>query len=111
MKLSTNLVSYRAHSLEHEFKLANGVTFRQKVYIDTEVKSPDRRFGVDQNHIQKFIQSLKEVEIEGRKFRTKYQIPMATGAPEAENFLWTILGNKVSNEYSWNDQKNIIFVF
>ena len=97
--------------MEHEFKLANGATFQQKVFIDTEVKSPDRRFGVDQNHIQKFIQSLKEVEIEGRKFRTKYQIPMATGAPEAENFLWTILGNKVSIGYYLNGQKNITRVF
>ena len=85
--------------MEQEFELANGAKFKQKVFIDTEVKNPDLRFGVDQKHIQNFIQSLKEVEIEGRKFRTKYQIPMATGAPQAENFLWTILGNKVSNEY------------
>ena len=87
---------FRAHSMEHEFTLANGAKFKQKVGIDTVVKSTDGRFGVDQNHIQRFIQSLKAVEIEGRKFRTKYRIPMVTGAPQAENFLWTILGNKVS---------------
>ena len=53
------------------------------------------RFGIDQDHIKNFQKKLMEVEIEGRKFRTKYQIPMADGAPQAENFLWTILGNKV----------------
>lgn len=82
--------------MEQEFTLANGAKFKQKVNIDTVVKVPARRFGVDQDHIQRFIQSLKDVEVEGRKFRTKYQIPMVSGAPQAENFLWTILGNKVS---------------
>ena len=53
------------------------------------------RFGIDQDHIDNFKKKLMEVEIEGRKFRTKYQIPMADGAPQAENFLWTVLGNKV----------------
>ena len=84
--------------MEQEFTLSNEAKFIQKVDINTVVKTPAGRFGVDQNHIQRFIQSLKEVEVEGRKFRTKYQIPMVTGAPQAETFLWTILGNKVSFE-------------
>ena len=81
---------------QFEIKLSNGVKFNQEVKIDTTVTAPKRRFGIDQDHIDRFIKKILEVEIEGRKFRTKYQIPMVTGAPQAENFLWTILGNKVS---------------
>ena len=76
--------------------MANGVDFTQEVSICTESKKSSQRFGIPQEHIQKFKDCLLEVEIEGRKFRTKYQISMATGSPQAENFLWTILGNKVS---------------
>ena len=79
-----------------EFKMANGLDFKQEVSICTEIQKPYNRFGISQQHIQKFKDCLLNVEIEGRKFRTKYQIPMATGSPQAENFLWTILGNKVS---------------
>ena len=78
-----------------DFMLKNGVCFNQEVSICTEVQQPAKRFGISQDHIQKFKEDLMNVEIEGRKFRTKYQIPMVTGSPQAENFLWTILGNKV----------------
>ena len=87
---------FRVQTVEHEFVLSNEVKFTQTVKIDTQVKTPTMRFGVDQDHITNFQKKLMEVEIEGRKFRTKYQIPMADGAPQAENFLWTILGNKVA---------------
>jgi len=72
------------------------VQFNQEVKIDTKVIVPKMRFGINQEHIDRFINKILDVEIEGRKFRTKYQIPMVSGAPQAENFLWTILGNKVS---------------
>lgn len=81
---------------EFEFKLSNGVQFNQEVKIDTKVITPKMRFAISQDHIDRFIKKILDVEIEGRKFRTKYQIPMVSGAPQAENFLWTILGNKVS---------------
>ena len=59
------------------------------------MENAQKRFGIDQGHIEKFIANLLQFEVEGRCFRTKYQIEMASGAPQAENFLWTILGNKV----------------
>ena len=75
--------------------MPDDIKFQHRVVIDTDVSNKTTRFGICQEHIENFVQSLKNVEIEGRKVRTKYQIPMATGAPQAENFLWTILGNKV----------------
>ena len=82
--------------MEHEFILANGVRFDQMVSINTTVEDPRKRFGIEQDHIDEFIEEILKVEVEGRRFRTKYQILMKTGSPQAENFLWTILGNKVS---------------
>ena len=76
--------------------LSNGGKFTQEVKVNTVVSQQKMRFGIDKDQIDKFIHSLLNVEIEGRKFRTKHQIKMATGAPQAENFLWVILGNKVS---------------
>ena len=67
----------------------------QLVTINTEVTNQSTRFGIEQSHIDHFIAKIKELEMEGRKFRTKFQIPMTNGSPQAENFLWTILGNKV----------------
>ena len=78
--------------------LSNGAKFRQKVQINTVVSTPRKRFGIEQDYIDNFINRMMEIEVEGRRFRTKYQITMNTGSPKAENFLWTILGNKVSNE-------------
>lgn len=69
--------------------------------MNTEVEKPEERFGIAQSHIDKFIQTLLQWEVEGRRFRTKYQITMTSGAPQAENFLWTILGNKVCS-YNYN---------
>ena len=86
---------FRQHSEIKEFVMPDDIKFSHRVVVDTNVTNKDTRFGICQQHIANFIQSLKDVEIEGRKVRTKYQIPMATGAPQAENFLWTILGNKV----------------
>ena len=87
---------FSKNSLEHEFTLANGVRFNHTVSINTTVVEPRKRFGIEQDHLDKFIQEILKVEVEGRRFRTKYQILMKTGSPQAENFLWTILGNKVS---------------
>ena len=86
---------FRQHSETKEFVLPDDIRFNHRVFVDTDVASKATRFGICQKHIESFIESLKNVEIEGRKVRTKYEIPMATGAPQAENFLWTILGNKV----------------
>ena len=77
------------------FHLSNGVTFSQLVLVNTVVAKPELRFGIDQQKIDQFIKRLLEVEVEGRAFRTKYHISMTTGAPQAENFMWVILGNKV----------------
>ena len=75
--------------------MAEGVAFKQQVMINTQVNKPENRFGIAQEHIDRFINRLMALEVDGRKFRTKYQIEMTSGAPQAENFLWTILGNKV----------------
>lgn len=96
IELTINQVIFRKKVENVGFVMANGVNFDQEVFICTEVQEPAKRFGIRQEHIQKFKNDLMKVEVEGRKFRTKYQIPMATGSPQAENFLWTILGNKVS---------------
>lgn len=87
---------FRNKSNEHEFVMAEGVRFRQQVKVTTQVDQEDTRFGIDQKHIANFVEKLLKLEVDGRRFRTKYQIEMASGAPQAENFLWTILGNKVS---------------
>ena len=77
------------------FELTKEIKFKQLVKVNTSPVTPGKRFGVEQEHIDQFIQALLSLEVDGRNFRTKYQIPMASGAPQAENFLWTILGNKV----------------
>ena len=87
---------FSRQSKEHVFKLSNGVTFSQLVVVNTVVSKPELRFGIDQQRIDRFINRILEVEVEGRKFRTKHQISMTNGAPQAENFMWVILGNKVS---------------
>ena len=90
------IICFRRSFQEVEFCISNEVTFKQHVTVNTVVAHPTKRFGIDQGHIQRFTQQLKKLEVQGRKFRTKYQIAMTSGAPQAENFLWTILGNKVS---------------
>ena len=59
------------------------------------IAKPEWRFGIEQQMIDRFINRLLSIEVEGRKFRTKYHISMTDGAPQAENFMWVILGNKV----------------
>ena len=86
---------FRNGTKQHRFELTGGISFQQQVKINTQVEREGRRFGIEQAHIDKFIKSVLEKEVEGRKFRTKFQIEMTSGAPQAENFLWTILGNKV----------------
>lgn len=81
---------------------------QQQVKVHTQVTHAENRFGIDQNHIDSFIAQLLRLEVDGRHFRTKYQIEMATGAPQAENFLWTILGNKVRN-YNYNSIVTVLF--
>ena len=93
------MFAFRRHSERHQFQMANGAKFEQLVHVNTTVAKEHMRFGIDQDHIDRFIQRMLTVEYEGRKFRTKYQIPMVTGSPQAENFLWTILGNKVSSTF------------
>lgn len=96
------VVAFRAGMTEHEFGLSEGVKFKQQVQVYTQVEEPNKRFGIDQQHINGFIENVLRLEVEGRRFRTKYQIEMTSGAPQAENFLWTILGNKVRNGYNFN---------
>ena len=69
--------------------------FNQLVVVNTVVAKPELRFGIEQQMIDRFINRLLSIEVEGRKFRTKYHISMTSGAPQAENFMWVILGNKV----------------
>ena len=78
-----------------EFQLSEQLKFDMMVGIETIERSQSLRFGVDMKKLDEFIQDLLQVEIEGRKFRTEYKINMDTASPQAENFLWTILGNKV----------------
>ena len=85
----------RRQTSNRQFEIGKGVKFSQLVTITTDVTKQNARFGIEQSHIDRFIDKVKELEIGGRKFRTKYQITMTNGSPQAENFLWTILGNKV----------------
>ena len=90
------------------FNLGNGIQFEHTVAINTVVHSKVTRFGINQEHIDDFIDKLLKVEVEGRKIRTQYRIPMQSGAPQAENFLWTILGNKVKCERPKVCMKNFL---
>ena len=78
-----------------EFNLSEQIKFEMMVGIDSSDRSKNLRFGIDLDQLNAFVKDLLEVEIEGRKFRTEYQITMESGAPQAENYMWTILGNKV----------------
>ena len=78
-----------------DFDLGNGIKFNQMVVINTISRPNAGRFGVQQTNINNFIDALLKMEVEGRRVRTQYKIPLNSGAPQAENFLWTILGNKV----------------
>ena len=88
---------FRKQTKEVKFELAEGVIFQQQVQIHTVVEKEEDRFGIKQMHIDNFITKLLQMEVDGRHVRTKYQIKMESGAPQAENFLWTILGNKVNH--------------
>lgn len=100
---------FRPSNREHTFVLSNGAEFTQKVIVNSTVSQPEWRFGIDKGQIDKFIENLMDVEVEGRKFRTKYQIKMASGPPQAENFLWTILGNKVTVGRRISAMSKIVF--
>ena len=67
------------------------------VTINTIVRPGFGRFGVHKDHIRQFTDALLNMEVEGRKVRTRYVISAESAEPQAENFMWTILGNKVRN--------------
>ena len=98
---NSKYVLFRQQTAECQFELKDGIIVQQEVKVHTKVTQVENRFGINQTHIDTFIAQLLQMEVDGRHFRTKYQIEMASGAPQAENFLWTILGNKVRN-YKYN---------
>ena len=58
--------------------------------------APEVRFGVQTTSIEEFKKNLCRYEVEGRKVRNFYRIEWKDAHPLAENYLWTILSNKVS---------------
>ena len=60
--------------------------------------APGQRFGLFEQDIQTFVDDLLALEIDGRKFRTKYLIPWMSASALAENFMWTILANREKKE-------------
>ena len=60
---------------------------------------PEVRFGVSTAKIEEFKKNLCRYEVEGRRARTFYRIEWKNAHPLAENYLWTILSNKVSDHW------------
>ena len=48
--------------------------------------------------VSNFVDDLLALEIDGRKFRTKYLISWDSVSPLADNFAWTILANREKKE-------------
>ena len=63
-----------------------------------EEPAPCQAFGIFIDEVHNFIDDLLALEVDGRKFRTKYFVPWQNASPMAENFLWTILSNKEKKE-------------
>ena len=66
--------------------------------VSTLICSPndEDRFGVSTDQIEQFKRNMCRYEVEGRKVRNFYRIEWKTAHPLAENYLWTILSNKVN---------------
>ena len=60
--------------------------------------APNQRFGICVDDVNNFVNDLLALEIDGRKFRTKYLISWDSVAPLADNFAWTILANREKKE-------------
>ena len=65
---------FRKQSCAYQFDLPEGASFQQQIKVHTQVEKAEKRFGIDQGHINKFISKLLQFEVDGRCFRTKYQI-------------------------------------
>ena len=88
-----------------EFKCGSGKFALDVKVLSKEPCPPNVRFGVDTDDVNNFVQDLLKMEIDGRKFRTKFVIPWGPASPLAENFLWTILTNRerkeITNEFTY----------
>ena len=66
--------------------------------VNNDHNLEDMMFGIDKKDINNFVNDLLALEVNGRKFRTKYLIPYQNASPWASNFMWTILSNKERKE-------------
>ena len=63
-----------------------------------EEPAPCQAFGIFVDDVNNFVEDLLALEVDGRKFRTKFFIPWQSASPLAESFLWNILANKEKKE-------------
>ena len=88
----TNLPIGRAHNL---FLDATVYT------VFPEKTSEEDRFGVSLIEVKKFRDNLCKLEIEGIRARSHYTVEWKSANPAAENYIWTILANKVRIYQLW----------
>ena len=86
---------FRTQKKPIDFDLGDNISVTQMVTINTIVRPGFGRFGVHRDHIRRFTEALFNMEVDGKKVRTRYVISAVSAEPQAENFMWTILGNKV----------------
>ena len=82
----------------------NGKKFSTEVNLLAKTPpAENNRFGVCKDDVENFVQDLLTLQVDGKKFRTKYLIAWESASSLAENFIWTVLGNK-----EWKDLTHTI---
>ena len=88
---------FRNVSKEVDIKLygENGKTFKMNVSLLAKTPPPpNQKFGVFKEDVDNFVEDILKLQVDGRKFRTKFLISSNSASHLAENFLWTVLSNK-----------------
>lgn len=92
-------IYFRDIDRECEIPISRNIGSQLKLVcpVSTLACSPtsEVRFGVLTSKIQEFKKNLCRYEVEGRRVRSFYRIEWKDAHPLAENYLWTILSNKV----------------
>ena len=66
--------------------------------LSKEPIPPNMKFGVDTDDIDNFVKDILALEIDGKKFRTKYVIPWRSSSPLTESYVWWNLANRERKE-------------
>ena len=97
---------FRTSSRPLEVKLygENGKKFTIDVSLLAKTPSaPANRFGVNRDDVENFVNDILALQVDGKKFRTKYLIAWENASSLAETFLWTVMANK-----EWKDLTHTI---